>query len=216
MTRSYLNATNLKVWFTRLATLKWITLGVLVLSVSSSLRADPVTYVYTGTPFTTFCYGSNCQPWTAPGITGYITLSEPLAPNFAGFVYPWDGLTASPFTLESANFTGASGTPFASSAAASSIWIATASDGSISNYGIDAGQFELCSAGTSNPVCSGSPKYGESYQVNLTAGDYAIGGYGMWSIAATPVPEPATLPLIASGLAALTMLRRKLPHLLGA
>ena len=183
-----------------LGILKLVACVSLAFGLVPSARADAVTYIFTGGPLVIPCAGTNCS--VLSGITGYITLSEPLGPNFNALVDPWQGQTASPFVLENSSFTAAVGSQFAATFAASTIWFGTAADGSINNWGIDAGAFEVCAGGgISNPVCSGSPKYGKTYQINSS--EYAIGGAGTWSISPSPVPEAPSVVLFASGLAAL-------------
>ena len=116
-----------------LGILKLVACVSLAFGLVPSARADVVTYIFTGGPLLAQCAGTNCNIFS--GITGYITLSEPLGPNFADFVSPWQGQTASPFVLESSSFTAAVGSQFAATFAASTIWFGTAADGSINKLG---------------------------------------------------------------------------------
>lgn len=170
--------------------------------------ADPVTYTYTGNPFTVVnCFSLSCNP----ALTGSFTVSSALGDNFSGFITPSSFSFTGGDVATITNTSCAPSTCEGPQPAGESFWVATNASGAITQWGINLCSDNDCLADQINT----------SFEIFGTSGgaDFVANGAvfarnqndpGTWT-SATATPEPSSLLLLATGLLALGPLIRFRP-----
>ena len=166
-----------------------------VLSIAAA-RAD-VTYTYTGNDFTTF--SSPTTYTTSDSVTGSITLTSALADNISSFInQPAASIVSFSFSDGQQTITNANAT-------LSQFDFETNSSGDITYWQLVVGIGSVFedSIGTSNAPGIAVVDQGVMDYDNDAADNFNDPGTWTTGSASTPVPEPGSLVLLGTGLAAL-------------
>ena len=184
-----------------------------MLGIDASAYADTFTYNYTGAPFSVW-FNSSCPP-QCNGVTGSITFAAPLPANL-----PWATSLLTVDAPISYSFSDGLNTfnqlnsafqdQFASAFGGSTPEIATDASGNITSWSIalSEGNLELILATT--PASDRTLIKCCSAGVNIQAGSSAPGTWSGAIVTPSPVPEPATLLLLGTGIVTLLLGLRSL------
>lgn len=190
-----------------------IALGAVILSLAlgaTMLKADPIyTYTYTGNDFT---YG--LPPFsTSDFVSGYFTLSAPLADGLTDYDIPNADFVSVEFTAGEAEAWYADGVPNNSinSCCSFELTVSTSATGGIFEWNLSAESLEY-------GIGSYSAQFGQSDSAGIDestsnfppfAANFGAPGTWVSSSSPSPTPEPGTLYLTLGGLLALALLARK-------
>lgn len=204
------------------AVLVALVLTISVLSLAPAMRADSVTYTYTGTAYTN-CYGSY-----APS-SGPCTDQETISFTVASALAPDLNEDIINSLVTSFSFSDGSGLVItqANDSGGAAFWVSTDASGDIDEWTVDAGingptttfsailsyngfDFASTTAGSTDASFTNVPDASEcgfdlspANCSSLNVG-YVSGDPGSWS-----VPEPSSLALLAIGFVALITLRTR-------
>ena len=173
-----------------------------LISLAIPVFAD-TTYTYTGNPFS--LANNDDGVTTSDYVSGSFSLSTPLAPNMGLTLISASDITSFDFSDGVHSFT-----------IPSSIYVATGSNGSITNWEIDS--LATISGGYTIQLFSDnySPNFFDETtwyysSRNQSGWAYIFNHSGTWTVAdPTDTPEPSSLLLLSSGLVGLGFMKRKL------